>query len=248
MQIARVGTDSGPAWCLVENDTAYRVEGSIFAAPRRGAAIGPLAELRLLRPIESTSTLLCLLGAWRDRADRDGPSFFVKPTSTLIDPGAPIRYPPECDRVVYEAEIAVVIGQVARRVSPEQARAHILGYTVCNDVTALAFGAATNAPFLPGKSFDTFGVLGPWIETDLESDAARLTARVDGRTTTDTNTAKMLWSTAQIVSWISRFMTLRPGDVISCGTPPEYADIGPGNVVDVAVEGIGTLTNPVVAE
>jgi 5-oxopent-3-ene-1,2,5-tricarboxylate decarboxylase / 2-hydroxyhepta-2,4-diene-1,7-dioate isomerase len=248
VRIARVHTGSGPTWCLLEEGMAYRVDGDVFAGPSRGAAIAPEAELTLLRPLAETSTLYCLLGAWRERADRDGPAFFVKPAASLIDPGAAIGYPAECTRVVYEAELAVVIGRTARRVTPEEADEHVLGYTICNDVTALEFGAVSNAPFLPGKSYDRFGVLGPWIETDLDAGDAHLVARIDGRTTTDTRTSKMLWTPGQIVSWLSRFTTLRPGDVISCGTPPEYEAIEPGNVVEVSIDGIGTLSNPVVRE
>jgi 2-keto-4-pentenoate hydratase/2-oxohepta-3-ene-1,7-dioic acid hydratase in catechol pathway len=190
--------------------------------------------------------VICLLSNWRSKDDRDGPGFFVKPPTTLIDPGDQIVYPDQAIRVVYEPEIAVVIGSTCRSVNPENARDHVLGYTCFNDVTAFEMTATTNFPFLAGKSFDTFGVAGPAISTSIDADSVSIRASVNGCVMTDTNTSRMLWSTDEVVSWVSMFMTLNPGDLVSCGSPPDYGSIAPGDVVEIHIEGIGTLRNSVI--
>jgi 2-keto-4-pentenoate hydratase/2-oxohepta-3-ene-1,7-dioic acid hydratase in catechol pathway len=127
-----------------------------------------------------------------------------------------------------------------------------MGYSCFNDVTALEISVNTvvqqlgiGLQFQVGKAFDTFGVLGPAIATDIDADNVALRAWVNGELTTDTNTSGMLWNTNEVVSFVSRFMTLEPGDVISCGTPSDFAAIVPGDEVAIEIEGIGTLTNPV---
>lgn len=246
MRIARVQAGKSATWCRVDGSRAYRLRhGPTNPAPG-GELLGDLDELRLLRPVEAHNQVVCLLGNWRNRDSRDGPGFFVKPTSSLIGPGDAIRYPAIASRVVYEAEIAVIIGRPCRDITASEARAHVLGYTCFNDVTALEMSPVTNHAFLAGKSFDTFGSMGPWIETELEPRDVRLRATVNDRTTTSRTTADMLWNTDQVTSWVSRFMTLSPGDVICCGTPPEYEAIVPGDIVAVSIDGIGTLVNPVV--
>lgn len=213
-----------------------------------GRDLGPADRLQLVAPVTPTSTVVCLLGNWKGRDGRDGPSFFIKPLSSLIGDGDEIVLPASSGTVVYEPEIAAVIRRTCRDVSPAQARDHVLGWTCVNDVTATDLGLVTNFPFLPGKSYDTFGVLGPVVETDVDPDDAALRARINGRLVTDTHTSAMNWSTDEVVSWVSSFMTLRPGDVICFGTPPQIEPIHPGDTVEVEVAGIGSLTNPVVAQ
>ncbi|GAA1866015.1 fumarylacetoacetate hydrolase family protein [Pseudonocardia ailaonensis] len=214
---------------------------------QEGRALGPAAGLTLVRPVTPTSTVVCLLGNWKGRDGRDGPSFFIKPNSSLIDDGDPIVLPAGVPTVVYEPEIAAVIGRTCRGVAPAEARAHVLGWTCVNDVTATDLGVTTNFPFLPGKSYDTFGVLGPVVETELDPDDTALRARINGTVVTDTVTSRMNWTTDEVISWVSGFMTLRPGDLVCFGTPPEIEPVKAGDVVEVEVEGIGTLRNPVIA-
>jgi 2-keto-4-pentenoate hydratase/2-oxohepta-3-ene-1,7-dioic acid hydratase in catechol pathway len=230
-------------------DPARSVELPDLGDPAfEGRDLGPEAELTLVKPVTPTSTVVCLLGNWKGREGRDGPSFFIKPTSSLVGDGEEIVLPASCRTVVYEPEIAAVIGRTCREVSVTEARAHVVGWTCVNDVTATDLGLATNFPFLPGKSFDTFGVLGPVVATELDPDCTTLRARINGRLATDTITSRMNWSTDEVVSWVSRFMTLRPGDLVCFGTPPEIEPLAPGDVVEVEVGGIGTLRNPVVAQ
>jgi 5-oxopent-3-ene-1,2,5-tricarboxylate decarboxylase/2-hydroxyhepta-2,4-diene-1,7-dioate isomerase len=246
VRLGRVAGAGGALWALIEDGQAYAIDGDRFDGPARGAPLGPVEQLRWLRPLEPHNKVVCLLSNWRSKDDRDGPSFFIKPPTTLIDPGEAIVYPECGTRVVYEPEIAVVIGKRARAIGIGEVRDHVLGYTCFNDVTAFEMSLATNFSFLPGKSFDTFGIAGPSISTDLDPDDTPLRASVNGQVITDTHTSRMLWSTVEIVSWISIFLTLEPGDLISCGSPPEYGPIEPGDVVEIEIEGIGKLQNPVV--
>ncbi|WP_020122039.1 fumarylacetoacetate hydrolase family protein [Streptomyces canus] len=247
MRIARIRLGSGDeVWARLDAEHSIELL-DLEDLGREGRDLGPADALNLVKPVTATSTVVCLLGNWKGRDGRDGPSFFVKPTSSLIGDGEAIVLPSICGTVVYEPEIAAVIGRTCHEVTPQEARAHVLGWTCVNDVTATDLGLSTNFPFLPGKSFDTFGVLGPVVETELDPDDTALRARINGRAVTDTVTSRMNWSTDEVVSWVSRFMTLRPGDLICFGTPPEIEPIRAGDVVEVEVAGIGTLRNPVVA-
>ncbi|PSM39004.1 2-hydroxyhepta-2,4-diene-1,7-dioate isomerase [Streptomyces dioscori] len=247
MRIARIRLGSGDeVWARLDPEHSIELL-DIEDLGREGRDLGPAGALTLVKPVTATSTVVCLLGNWKGRDGRDGPSFFVKPISSLIGDGEAIVLPGICRTVVYEPEIAAVIGRTCREVTPQEARAHVLGWTCVNDVTATDLGLNTNFPFLPGKSFDTFGVLGPVIETELDPDDTALRARINGRVVTDTVTSRMNWSTDEVVSWVSRFMTLRSGDLVCLGTPPQIEPIQAGDLVEVEVAGIGTLRNPVVA-
>jgi len=242
--IGRVVLPEGEVWAVLEAGEAFEV-ASLEEPDTILRPLGAVEGLTLTKPVAPTSTVVCLLGNWKGRDGRDGPSFFVKPTASLIADGDTIVHPGDTVTVVYEPEIAAVIGRTCRDVSPSEARDHVLGWTAVNDVTVTELGVVTNFPFLPGKSYDTFGVLGPVIRTDLDPDDAALRARVNGQLVTDTRTSRMNWSTDEVVSWVSRFMTLRPGDLVCFGTPPEIGPIEPGDEVEVEVEGIGVLRNPV---
>jgi 2-keto-4-pentenoate hydratase/2-oxohepta-3-ene-1,7-dioic acid hydratase in catechol pathway len=252
MQIARVLDGDEARWCILEGGDAHVLEGDRFASPGKGRSLGALEQLKILRPIEPLNKVIGLWSTWRAKEERDGPGFFIKSPSTLINPGEPIVYPEIGVRVVYEAELAIVIGRRCRSVAVEEARDYVMGYSCFNDVTALEISVNTvveqlgiGLQFQCGKAFDTFGVMGPCISTSADGDNAALRAWVNGELITDTNTSRMLWHTEEIVSFVSRFMTLEPGDVISCGTPLEFASIAPGDEVQIAIEGIGTLANPV---
>jgi 5-oxopent-3-ene-1,2,5-tricarboxylate decarboxylase / 2-hydroxyhepta-2,4-diene-1,7-dioate isomerase len=242
--IARVALDDGEVWAVLDGDDAFEV-ASLERLDDRGRRLGSVGELTLVKPVTPTSTVVCLLGNWKGRDGRDGPSFFIKPTASLISSGETIVHPGDELTVVYEPEIAAVIGRTCRDVTADEAREHVLGWTAVNDVTATELGVVTNFPFLPGKSYDTFGVLGPVIQTELDPDDVALRARINGELVTDTHTSRMNWSTDEVISWVSRFMTLRPGDLVCFGTPPQISPIRPGDQVEVEVEGIGVLSNPV---
>jgi 2-keto-4-pentenoate hydratase/2-oxohepta-3-ene-1,7-dioic acid hydratase in catechol pathway len=215
--------------------------------------VWPLAEVQLLAPVRP-SKMLCIGLNYRDHAREmghklpDEPVLFMKPTSALAGPGQPILYPRMAGRVDHEAELAVVIGRCARNVPLDEAGQCILGYTCFNDVTARDL-QARDGQWTRAKGFDTFGVVGPWIETDPgDPNHLAVTCRVNGEVRQKSNTDQLIFNCRFLVSWASRIMTLEPGDVIATGTPSGISPMKPGDTVEVEIEGIGILSNPLVAE
>ncbi|MEW6660299.1 MAG: fumarylacetoacetate hydrolase family protein [Thermodesulfobacteriota bacterium] len=212
-----------------------------------------LPEVTLLAPCEP-SKIIALGLNYRDHAAEfgnpvpDEPLIFMKPGTAVIGPDAAIVYPAMSRRVDYEAELAVVMGQTARHVPEEKALEYVLGYTCFNDVTARDL-QKKDGQFTRAKGFDTFAALGPWIETDIgDPDNLEVEAVLNGERKQHSNTNNMVFGVKTLISFISRIMTLLPGDVIATGTP---AGIGPmriGDVVEIKVEKIGTLRNQVTAE
>ena len=155
-------------------------------------------------------------------------------------------YPPQSQRVDYEAELAVVIGRRAYKISEAEADNYILGYTCCNDVTARDL-QKKDGQFTRSKSFDTFAPLGPWIETALANPGnITVEAFVNGQRRQHSHTSDLIFGVATLVSFISHIMTLLPGDVISTGTPSGVGPLQPGDIVEIRLENIGSLINPVV--
>lgn len=212
-----------------------------------------LNEVRLLAPC-MPSKIVALGLNYRDHAAEfggevpDEPLIFLKPGTSVIGPEEAIVYPAMARRVDYEAELAVVMGKVAHGVREEAAKDYILGYTAFNDVTARDL-QKKDGQFTRSKSFDTFAPLGPWIETEIpDPDRLTVEAYLNGERRQHSNTSNLVFGVAYLVSFISRIMTLLPGDIIATGTPAGIGPMRPGDVVEIRVEGIGTLQNRVVAE
>lgn len=205
---------------------------------------------RLLAPVVPSKVVAVGLN-YRDHALEMGeelpeePRIFLKPATSVIGPGEAIVLPPMSRRVDYEAELAVVIGRTARAVRPEEARAYILGYTCLNDVTARDL-QKKDVQWTRSKSFDTFCPLGPAIETEIDPGDLRIEARINGRVRQSSRTANLIFSVPELLSFVSQVMTLLPGDVIATGTPPGVGPLSPGDLVEIEIEGIGILANPVV--
>ena len=238
---------------IVEGDRVRELLRPYFEGIAPMRTTHAMADVRLLAPTRP-SKMLCIGLNYRDHAKEMGkplpeePVLFLKPTTALAGPGEPIVYPKMAGRVDYEAELAVVIGRRARSVPIEEAGACILGYTCFNDVTARDL-QSKDGQWTRAKSFDTFGVVGPWIETD-PGDVRRLavTCRLNGQVKQKSNTDQLAFDGPHLVSWASRIMTLEPGDILATGTPAGIGPMKPGDTVEVEVEGIGVLSNPVVAE
>ena len=175
------------------------------------------------------------------------PLLFLKPPTAVIGPGENIILPPQSLQVEHEAELAVVIGKRGRWISPENAKNHILGFTAGNDVTARDL-QSKDGQWTRAKGFDTFCPLGPWIETDFDPADALITCRVNGEMRQMGATRDMVFTFIQLVCFVSTVMTLEPGDVILTGTPAGVGQIQAGDIIDVDIEGIGVLSNPVAVE
>ncbi|MEW9586935.1 fumarylacetoacetate hydrolase family protein [Paraburkholderia sp. DGU8] len=213
------------------------------------------SDVRLLAPVENPRIFGIGLNyvAHIKETGRDAPTLpmiFIKPESALAGPHDPIVYPKQAEVIHYEAELVVVIGRTARRVSEEDALGYVLGYTCGNDVSnrviqkeEMRFGT-----LFAGKLFDTFAPLGPVISTGLNPGNLQIVGRLNGEVKQHSNTSDLLFSVPRLIAYLSSFMTLMPGDVIMTGTPSGIGLIKPGDVFEVEIEGIGTLSNPVVAE
>ncbi|MDN5757267.1 MAG: fumarylacetoacetate hydrolase family protein, partial [Tomitella sp.] len=208
-----------------------------------------LSEVRLLAPILA-SKVICVGKNYADHAAEMGgeapadPVIFMKPSTAIIGPDAPIVIPPTSQEVDYEGELAVVMGQVAKSVPQERALDTVLGYTCANDVTARD-QQRHDGQWTRAKSHDSFCPMGPWIETSLDASAARIRTTLDDRVVQDSNTSQLIHDIPKLVAWVSDVMTLLPGDVILTGTPAGVGPMSTGQTVGVAVDGIGALRNPV---
>lgn len=212
----------------------------------------PLAELRLLAPVIPRSKVIGIGKNYADHAAEMGsdvpahPLVFLKPNTSVIGPDEAIVHPATSKRVDYEGELAVVIGRICKDVSAPDAAKVVFGYTVANDVTARDL-QASDGQWARAKGFDTFCPLGPWIETDFDPSSSRIRTELDGEVVQDQPTSDMVFDVPTLIAHVSSFMTLLPGDVILTGTPAGIGPMAPGQSVSVTVDGIGTLTNRVVA-
>lgn len=174
------------------------------------------------------------------------PLMFMKPPSALIVDGAPIERPAGYERVDYEGELGVVIGTRARHVSREQALQHVRGFTCVNDVTVRDL-QKKDGQWTRAKGFDTFCPVGPREVAGLDPSNLKIQTRVNGVVKQDSSTSDLIFDVPALIAFVSRHMTLEPGDIISTGTPAGVGNLAVGDVVEVEIEGIGTLRNPVIA-
>jgi 2-keto-4-pentenoate hydratase/2-oxohepta-3-ene-1,7-dioic acid hydratase in catechol pathway len=208
-----------------------------------------LSKCELLIPAEA-SKVVCIGQNYRKHAEEMGkqipaePLIFVKPSTALNATCRPIVLPPESQEVHHEAELALVIGRRLHRVSEQEAAAGIFALTCFNDVTARDI-QRREIQHTRAKGYDTFACVGPWMQTGLPWNDLRVICRVNGQIRQDGRTSDMVFSPARLVSFISQIMTLLPGDLVSTGTPSGVGRIVDGDQVEVEIEGIGTLSNPV---
>ena len=230
---------------------------------RPGGETVALEEASLHPPIARPEKIVAIGLNYEDHAAETGaeipdkPVVFTKYPNTIIGPGAPIRIPPITEQVDYEAELAVIIGRRAKNVSESEALDYVFGYTNANDVSARTWQFSEGGQWTRSKSIDTFLPLGPYVATrDEIPDPQDLFIRaiLNGETVQDGTTSRMIFSVAELVSFLSQGMTLEPGDVIITGTPPGVGMardpqlwMKPGDEVSIEIEGLGTLTNPVEA-
>jgi 2-keto-4-pentenoate hydratase/2-oxohepta-3-ene-1,7-dioic acid hydratase in catechol pathway len=229
--------------------------GSPFVSLERSGKSDGLSDVTLLAPVDAPRVFGVGLNYLKHIEESGAktpqtPIFFMKPSNTVIGTGAPIIYPSEGKNVHFEAELAVVIGRPGRRIRVGNALEHVLGYACANDVSERVIQKIEmdQGALLVGKGFDTFCPLGPVIATGLDPSNLNLGANVNGKKRQESTTSDLLFDVPQLVSYLSSAITLQAGDVILTGTPSGVGPIVPGDTVDIWVEGIGTISNPVMAE
>ena len=254
MRIVRYETQDGkkPKYGWLLDDKVGEIGGNIFGRYQRKEAETHLADVRLLAPSEPTK-ILCVGRNYVEHAKELGnevpkiPLIFMKPPSSIIANGDTIILPPQSTQVEHEAELVVVIGKRGRHITPENAKKHILGYTVGNDVTARDL-QKSDSQWTRAKGFDTFCPFGPWIDTEFDPADSVVTCRVNGQMRQMASTRDMVFNVGVLISYISSVMTLESGDLIFTGTPSGVGQLKDGDEVSVEIEGLGELKNKVKSE
>jgi len=247
MQYYRVKTKSGVINAVKENGQFFQMISSPFDTV---TVLGePLddKQFSFLAPCQPSKVVAVGLNYKMHAAELamalpEAPLLFLKPSTSVIGSQEDIIYPAMSARVDFEAELGVVIKKTCKQVEPNQADDYILGYTCLNDVTARDL-QQQESQWTRAKSFDTFCPIGPYIETDFDWRGKRITAKLNGQVKQDSNTDDLIFGIEELVSFISHVMTLNPGDVIATGTPSGIGPMQRGDVVEVWVEGLGTLKN-----
>ncbi len=253
MRIARYSHEGVVRYGVVEGPEVLELPGHPFAVPGETltttGTVHDLDAVRLLAPVIPTK----VIGIGKNYADHaaemggtppERPLMFLKPTTALIGPDDTIVLPPESSEVHYEAELAVVIGRMCRRVPADEAASVILGYTCANDVTARDL-QRSDGQWTRAKGFDTFCPLGPWIDTDLDPADVLVQCEVNGVVVQSASSATLIHAVPALIEAVSAVMTLLPGDVILTGTPAGVGPLSAGDEVTVTVAGLGTLVNSV---
>lgn len=250
MKIVRFKAGGKTRYGALEGTRIVEYAGTPFGTFKRGRKKYPLKQAVLLSPVIPSKIVAIGLN-YRDRAEEMNrplpaePFIVLKPVSALCGPDDPIVVPPQSARVDYEGELAIVIKKRARQVPPERAREHVLGYTCLNDVTARDLQMRDGEP-TRAKAFDTFCPVGPCIATDIDPNGAEIETYLNGARRQASNTKHLIFPVEDVVARVSAVMTLLPGDMIATGTPAGVGAMQPGDKVEVRIEGIGSLKNPVI--
>ena len=233
----------------LNEDKVGKIEGDLFSEYRRLEAVYDLKSVKLLEPVVP-SKILCMGRNYSEHAHEQGtevpevPMLFMKPLSATIPDGQEIILPPQSHQVEHEAELVVVIGRQGRWIQADQANKYILGYTIGNDVTARDL-QQRDGQWTRAKGFDTFCPIGPWIETELDPADVLITCKVNSELRQMASSKEMVFTIQQIVAFASSIMTLEPGDLIFTGTPAGVGPLEDGDLCEISIEGIGTLTNTI---
>jgi 2-keto-4-pentenoate hydratase/2-oxohepta-3-ene-1,7-dioic acid hydratase in catechol pathway len=243
---------STTAYGILEGDTVTQLQGDLFANPKPTNNRSKLSEVKLLYPTNPPKVLAVGLNYKSHLGDRPAPpraEMFYKPTTCLQHPDDPIVIPKGAKNVHFEGELVLVIGKRASRISVADAPSVIFGVTCGNDVSERDWqgGADKDLQWWRAKGADTFGPLGPSIVTGLNYGNLLLQTRLNGKVMQKQVTSDLIYGPAQIVSFISDYVTLTPGDVIYTGTPGATSKMNPGDVCEIDIEGIGVLRNKIAA-
>ncbi|WP_433632835.1 fumarylacetoacetate hydrolase family protein [Halomicrococcus sp. NG-SE-24] len=281
MRFVRYTTSGTSQWGVLDDDKIHALDAMPEGPPSYTDMVDPnyrrmvrrtveteavptltRSSVSLLAPVPTPGKIVCVGMNYHDHVEEqdekvsDNPLLFAKAPTTVTNPGSPIVHPADIEQVDYEVELGVVIGRRGKHIKRTQAQEYVAGYTIVNDVSARD-AQFSDGQFFRGKSYDTFSPMGPTLVAGDEFDpnAAGVSLRVNGTTKQSSNTEEFIFDVADLIAYISRAMTLRPGDVISTGTPggvgifrepPELLE--PGDTVEAEIDGIGVLENNVVAE
>lgn len=235
----------------IEGDVVRQCRGDLLGTMESTGVSLPLEDVQLLAPLAPGK----IIGIGRNYAAHaqemgnvpplEEPMIFLKPPSAVISPEEAIILPSASKRVDHEAELGVVIGRTVRNIpDDDDPLRYVLGYACVNDVSARDL-QKKDVQFTRAKGFDSFCPFGPWIETELDPDDLLVTGRVNGEVRQEARTSTMIFTVSQLIRFITGIMTLMPGDLIATGTPAGVGPLAPGDVVEIEVEGIGVLRNPV---
>ncbi len=244
MRLARLATASGPRSVVADGDHWVQIADPFAAVPVPTGVRHPIAGASLLAPVRP----LVVVGMAHNGApgDRELPrQAFVKSPRTVIGPEQSIVVDDELGQVNVECELAVVIRRTCRHLTADEVPSAILGFTVGNDVTAVD-QIPLDEKMTQSKHGDGFTPLGPWIETSLDPSDVAMTVRVNGELVATSSTSGLAWNITEQLVYLTRYLTLGPGDVVLTGAPGTFAPVKPGDLAEVSLSGIGTLTNPVV--
>jgi 2-keto-4-pentenoate hydratase/2-oxohepta-3-ene-1,7-dioic acid hydratase in catechol pathway len=253
MKIVRFSANGGdPAYGILDGSNVSALKGDLYGEFGKGEDVGTVDDVKLLAPVEPGKIVAIGLN-YKDHVteldpDRklpEAPVIFMKPQSGIIGPGEPIELANPENETHYEAELVVVIGKKARDVAEEDALDYVLGYTAGNDVSDRKVQYASGQ-WVQGKGYDTYCPLGPVVETELDPGKVQVQSRLNGEVRQNSNTEVLIFSVPFLVSYVSKVMTLNPGDIIMTGTPHGVGPMKEGDVIEVDVEGVGVLSNPVV--
>jgi 2-keto-4-pentenoate hydratase/2-oxohepta-3-ene-1,7-dioic acid hydratase in catechol pathway len=245
----RYAYDGRTSYGILEGETVRELAGDLFASPRPTGRSHRLGDVRLLAPCEPRKVIAVGLNYRSHLGTRQAaayPGLFAKYPTSIVGPGADIVMPPDATDLHYEGELVIVMGRRAKNVSEADAPSYIFGVTAGNDVSERAW-QRDDLQWFRAKGSDTFGPLGPAIATGLNYHDLLLQTRVNGEVRQSERTRDLIFNVPTIVSYVSRYVTLEPGDVIYTGTPQTTRAMKPGDVVEIEVEGVGVLRNTVVA-
>lgn len=234
---------------VLEGDTVHQLDGDLFAAPRRTGSSVALTEVELLAPVVPSKVIAVGLNYRSHIGNQEPaayPGLFAKYPTSIVGPGADIVIPADAENVHYEGELVVVIGKTAKNVSVEDAPDYIFGVTAGNDVSERNW-QRDDLQWLRAKGSDTFGPLGPAVVSGLDYNDLHVETRLNGEVRQAASTEDLIFSVDTIVSYVSRYVTLYPGDIIFTGTPGSTQAMQPGDVVEVEVQGVGVLRNTIAA-
>lgn len=260
MRFGRIATPEGMTFAVIDDEatTAKQIAGTPFTDPDYTGKEWALDDVRLLAPMLPSKVVAIgrnyadhVAEVFKQSAEHLPPTLFLKPPTAVIGPEAPIKIPEFATRVEFEGELALVIGVPCKNVKAEDWKTVVRGVTIVNDVSSRGL-QFTDGQWARAKGIDTFCPLGPWIETDLDRfdfDDLPIKAHLthDGTTETkqDSNSNQMIWKLGKIIEFITSAYTLLPGDVICTGSPAGTAEMVPGDSIEVEIEGLGSLKNPV---